>query len=369
MIKTAYSSQPELGKAIEDIKDQLAQINPNFITFFASSYYSPDDISSQMAKLFPYAQVIGCSSSGEIISGKMLKNSIVVMAFDNETIADVKLALVENISKENNVEKAFKTFEEYYDEPMKQMDYKAYVGMVFIDGLSLAEEKIMDTIGNLTSVLFIGGSAGDDLKFEKTYIYANGKTYTNAALLTLIKPAKGYDFIKTQSFCTLDKKLVATKVNEEKREVLEFNNLPAAQAYAQALENNPEAESVGDYFMKNPVGLMVGEEPYVRSPQRVVDNKMIFYCQLKEGMELSLLDSTDIIFDTKKALDEKKKELEHIEGIINFNCILRTLDLEKQNRTQEYGEVFSDIPTIGFSTYGEEFVGHINQTATMLIFK
>ena len=46
----------------------------------------------------------------------------------------------------------------------------------------------------------IGGSAGDDLKFASTNVYANGKSYTNAAVLAMIKPGVEFTFIKTQSF-------------------------------------------------------------------------------------------------------------------------------------------------------------------------
>ena len=56
-------------------------------------------------------------------------------------------------------------------------------------------------------------------------------------------------------------------------------------------------------------------------------------------------------------------------AMINFNCILRTLELQQKWPYQEYGELFPDVPTIGFSSYGEEYIGHINQTATMLVFK
>ena len=86
-------------------------------------------------------------------------------------------------------------------------------------------------------------------------------------------------------------------------------------------------------------------------------------------MEVRLLESTNIIEDTKNALEKKISEFGRIEGIINFHCILRTLELEKKNLVKQYGEIFSDIPTIGFSTYGEEYIGHINQTSTMLVFK
>ena len=48
---------------------------------------------------------------------------------------------------------------------------------------------------------------------------------------------------------------------------------------------------------------------------------------------------------------------------------MRKLELENKNLTDEYGALFSSVPTVGFSTYGEQYIGHINQTATMLVFK
>ena len=86
-------------------------------------------------------------------------------------------------------------------------------------------------------------------------------------------------------------------------------------------------------------------------------------------MDLALLESTNIIVDTKAALERKKMELGRISAIINFHCILRTLELEQKHQTDEYGRIFAGIPTIGFSTYGEEFIGHINQSSTMLVFR
>jgi hypothetical protein len=85
-------------------------------------------------------------------------------------------------------------------------------------------------------------------------------------------------------------------------------------------------------------------------------------------MKLSLLESTDILLDTRQAIGRAKEKLGHISGIINFDCILRTLDLHQRNLSTEYANLFSDIPTAGFSTYGEQYIGHINQTATMLVF-
>ena len=225
----------------------------------------------------------------------------------------------------------------------------------------------MDSIGDQTNCIIIGGSAGDDLKFSSTHVYANGAAYTNAAILTMIKCRTGFDIIKTQSFTVLDRKLTATKVDLAARKVIEFDNKPAAKAYADAL-GIPESKAA-DYFFSNPLGLIADGEVFVRSPQRVAEDGIVFYCNILEGMEVSLLQSQNIIIDTGKALENKIAEMGAISGIINFHCILRTLELEQKNQSEAYGQIFSDIPTIGFSTYGEEYLGHINQTSTMLAFK
>ncbi len=366
-IKTAYSTKGTSDDVIQDIKTQLGDFDAKMLIFFASVRLAPNIISKKIKDAFPDTTVFGCSTAGEIVSGKMLKNSVVAMAFDSTAVQDVKIEVIENPKNENSVKKAFSTFEDHYKVPMHELDPAKYVGMIFVDGLSGAEEKLIDKIGDLTNVNFIGGSAGDDLRFEATYIYADGITYTNAAVLALVKPGVPYTFIKTQSFRDLGKKLMVTKANEEKREVIEFNNKPAADAYAEILDI--AVEEAPNRFMHNPVGLLIDNTPFVRSPQRIKGNNIIFYCSVTEGMELSVLESTDIIADTASAIKEAEKELGSISGIININCILRTLELDQKQLTDEYGKLFADYPTIGFSSYGEQFIGHINQTATMLVFK
>ena len=96
---------------------------------------------------------------------------------------------------------------------------------------------------------------------------------------------------------------------------------------------------------------------------------MIFYCNIKEGMRLDVMVSADLVGDTRQALAEKLEAAGPIQGLIDFHCILRTLELRQKNLCEAYGAIFSSVPMIGFSTYGEEYIGHINQTSTMLLFK
>jgi hypothetical protein len=367
IIKTALSTRDTVDEAVSEIGKQLEFFDAELVMFFASSRFAPDAISKKMQDAFPMAQVFGCSTAGEIASGKMLNDSVVAMACTGTAVNDAKIVVLDDLRNEDAIKKAFASFEEYYKEPMSEMDPSKYVGIILIDGLAGAEEGIMETIGDLTNVTFIGGSAGDDLKFASTHVYANGKSYSNAAVLALLKPGVEFTFIKTQSFRDLGKTLEVTKADEAKRTVLEFNNKPAATAYAEALGTS--VEDAPKCFMHNPIGLVIEDEPYVRSPQQIKDGSMVFYCGIMDGMELSILESTDIIGDTKNAIEQAREELGSLSGIINFNCILRTLELKQKNLADDYGALFAHVPTIGFSTYGEQYIGHINQTATMLVFK
>jgi hypothetical protein len=132
-------------------------------------------------------------------------------------------------------------------------------------------------------------------------------------------------------------------------------------------EITTDVEELPEYFMSNPVGLMIDGSIFVRSPQMIKSDSIVFYCAVKQGMTVELLKSSNIIEDTSKEINKIIEKTPEPAGLINFNCILRTLELEQNNKTKEYGEIFSSFPTVGFSTYGEQLKGHINQTATMLL--
>lgn len=360
---TAFSVKIDVDDAVAEIRKQINQGEPVLVIFFASPAYQPERIAAAMAQAFPSAVTFGSTTAGEIVSGRMLTNSVVAMAFGSSAIKSVKVEVVQNLDTPGYG--AFAAFEDHFGVPMAEMDPARYAGILLVDGLSKKEELIVDRIGDLTNVNFVGGSAGDDLRFAATHVYANGNSYIHAAVVALLEPAVPFSFLKTQSFIALPKRLTVTRANEVEREVLEFNHQPAVVAYAEAL--GVPVDEAATHFLTNPVGLLLEEEPYVRSPQRIKDGSMIFYCAVKEGMELSLLQSGDIIADTCRALDDAKSEFGDPSAIVNFNCILRTLELREKGLTEQYGNVFSGVPTVGFSTYGEQFIGHLNQTATMFL--
>jgi hypothetical protein len=365
-IKTAHSTRP-LPEAVKDLQAQCGDGKPRLVVFFASTKYDPQLLSEGLQAAFPGACVAGCSTAGELAAGKMMTGAVVAMFFSADVVEDSVAAVVENLRSETTVQKAFAEFERHFQLPVSSLDLTRHVGLVLVDGLSGAEERLMEKIGDRSDILFVGGSAGDDLKFQKTHVCKGGKAYTDAAVLVLLRLKNGFEILKTQSFLPTGKHLVATQVDEAHRKVIQFDHRPAVEAYAEALDVLPHR--VSDHLMQHALALMVNGEPFVRSPQRVDGQSIIFFCQIKEGMQLEVLNGTDIVADTGAAIAAKQSAVSPIAGLIDFQCILRTLDLRNQKRCEQYGAIFSGIPAIGFSSYGEQYLGHMNQSSAILLFR
>ena len=146
--------------------------------------------------------------------------------------------------------------------------------------------------------------------------------------------------------------------------VIEFNGKPASEAYAEILGITEEelAKNLGEF----PVGLVFDENNFfVRSPQKIEGKSIFFYCAIKEGLELTVLHSGDIVEQTNADL----QKCGAVQAIVDFNCCLRILELTRKNQLGAYSKIYGNTPAVGFSTYGESYIGHINQTSTMLLLK
>ena len=364
--KIARSEIKDAVEAVKSLKEQLSGIDAGMVLYFVSTSYPVETICREMADAFAEAQTVGCTTAGEMITGSMGVKSIVAMAFGKDTLKYLKVEVLENIQTDTEcVAKAFKSFETSLGKRMKTLDPERYVGMVLFDGLSRCEEAINDMMGNLTNVPFVGGTAGDDLTFKGTYQFHNGRVYTDAAILLLMEPTNGYAILKTQSAELTDIRLTPTKVNEKRRAVNEFDGKPAAVAYAEAL--GVSVDDLPKYFAERPVGLVFDEKNiFIRSPQEILeDGSVTFGSAIKEGLELNVVQATDIVAGTVNALQNACDA----KAIVDFNCAYRFVELTAKNQLQAYSEIFGNVPTIGFSTYGESYIGHMNQTSTMLLLK
>jgi hypothetical protein len=115
---------------------------------------------------------------------------------------------------------------------------------------------------------------------------------------------------------------------------------------------------------------MIDGQPWIRSPQQVLpDGGIRLGCQVLDGAELHVMQSMDLVADTRREIARVAGVLGGtISGGLAFNCVLRRLELDAKNLHGPFLEAFSGMEMCGFHTYGESWLGHINQTLTGLWF-
>ncbi|MCI9122316.1 MAG: hypothetical protein HFG00_12520 [Oscillibacter sp.] len=345
-------------------RESLADFQPKLLLFFASSEY--EGPCGALQEAFPDSAVIGSTSHSEYCGGSYTSGSVSLMAMDRESVEDVCVRVVEDIAGEPDLCPVLDGMRDYYGgEEELLTHYERYVGIVLFESGAKAEEIFMDRLGTATDILFVGGSSSAGDRGE-SLVYANGKAYSGAAVLAMLKTVKGYDVLKTQSAHIFsERKLLVTKSDLKNRILYEFDNRPCGEVYAEVL--GVPQEKIADYFVSNPLGMVAGEEIFVRTFNEIRDGGITLHCGIPEGTEINVLKIGNIVDDTRAALDAGIPA--PVAGVVNFNCLYRTLEILSEQQVEPYCALFGRYPSIGFSTAGEAFLGHINETSTILVIK
>jgi len=254
--------------------------------------------------------------------------------------------------------------------PLRDLDPATHLGLVLIDGLHGNEELVNERLGNAAPMLdVVGASAGDDLAFTRTWVALGDRVSDHGVVLLVAQAGVPFRVVKTCSFVPSGLTLRITEADVPNRTVIEFDHRPALEAYAEAVGVKP-SEVDASVFMRHPVGLMIDGEPWIRSPQQATpEGHLRFYAQILEGMEVEVMESGDLVGETEAAMATAVTDLGgHSGGGVMFNCILRRLEIDARGLNAPFLAAFGGVPVAGFHTYGETWLGHVNQTLTGVIF-
>ncbi|MCC8115586.1 MAG: hypothetical protein LIP18_00245, partial [Planctomycetes bacterium] len=173
--------------AVRKIMTNLQGFQAAVVVFFASTDYDPETIASDMHDAFPDALTIGCSTAGEGINGEILNHSVVAMAMSAAVFSYNEFALVVGNKADvppdrkdvfTTARDAMKYLGRNLSQPLLDLDFREYVGYLLTDRISAFSERVMDVVGEMTDVLFLGGVAGDDYKFTNDQrIFYQGRSY------------------------------------------------------------------------------------------------------------------------------------------------------------------------------------------------
>lgn len=259
--------------------------------------------------------------------------------------------------------------------PAMHLDAKSTFALTFVDGLSMSESYFMEAVyeSGRFPCLFVGGSAGDALTFTETLLFDGRQIVKDHAVVAFVKMAPGqrYGVMKSQNFRKIGPSFVVVDADTDRRSVSAVIDdksgkvVSLVKALSTALKVEPaklEAALKGKAF-----GIELGKELFVRSVAKIDLEKEVFYfyCDIGPGDELTLLEQTDFLEQTRADVDRYLRGKPKPAGVLMNDCILRRLsNAQVLSRT---GGIWP-APVAGFSTYGELFGININQTLSAIVF-
>jgi len=322
-VKNGVSFAKDEKLAVQELYNQIYQPQAEVVIFFCSSKYDLEKMGKALKERFS-CPLIGCTTSGEITSEGYHEGSLVGVSMVSDALK-VHSRLISPLSQ-FSMEKAEQLSRDIQEELSFSTTFNRDLmfGYFLIDGLSMLEENTISYLhSQFEGMSIIGGSAGDDLGFEKTMVYTDGSFISDAAIFTIIETTLPFYIFKTQHFQPTDIKLVITEADPANRCVMEINGEPAAEEYAEVLGLTID-ELTPTVFSNHPVMLSIGGEYYVRSIQHVNEDKSLsFYCAIDNGLVLTVAEGVGLVNNLEKQLLEVKEKIPHLKLILGFDCIFR----------------------------------------------
>jgi hypothetical protein len=364
-IRTAQSCAGEPRQAVMELHAGIAQDDMAVVVFFCSSSYDRATLAEEMNRHFPGVQVVGCTTAGEIGPLGYRAGGLVGASFPAATCSAVSghLDHLQQFEIKQGLRLAQAMLGQLESVAPAAGPANTFA-FLLIDGLSQREEPVAHALQNaLGNISLFGGSAGDDLRLDRTWVFHDGAFHSDSAVLLLVSTELPFRIFKTQHFVSESERLVVTAADASRRLVKEINCLPAADEYARIVGTTANALDPTRFAVR-PVVVAIDGTDYVRSIQKAnPDGSLTFYCAIEEGLVLRVVRGVDLLGNLQETFAGLHAEIGPLQFVFACDCILRNLEVTQAGVKDEVAQIFRDNNAIGFSTYGEQIHGvHVNQT-------
>lgn len=368
-VHTAHSNQSNPELAALEVAQGLSPQDVACVVFFCSPQYELSALGRALVQRFPGVTLIGCTTAGEISQRGLTSNSITAFSLPKSHFA-VDALLIEDLraSGSESLESALSEKLQLLSTRAVAMSPRQTFAFALLDGMSVQEEVILSSIArSLGSVPLIGGSAGDGLKYDDTFVFSDGRFHNHAGVVLLVNTRCRFEVLSGHHFEASTEKMVVTRADPTNRTVYEINAEPAAPEYCRIMGLTLDDLKEGA-FAKHPVGVQVGENLYVRSIRQLNDDlSLTFFCAIDSGVVLTRLLDQGLLDHFSRMVDLAKQNIGDVQLIVGCDCIHRLVEAEQKGLAQDLSVLYQKHRVLGFNTYGEQFGGlHLNHTFTGL---
>ena len=354
-----YEALPSLQEFLKNIKVAAGQ------SVLVQIFTGVDDekllssISVAIKNAFSQAVIVGASTAGEILNGKMVDESIILSfcVFDSVSLVacsfqgDDAYLLGQQVA-----------------ETILRDDTKAII--MFADGLQCNGEALLRGFSGIADkgIIIAGGLAGDNNVFKKTFIIHNHEILQNAVVAVSLSNKN----LLVHNSYNLSWKAIGIPMRITKalgNSIHEIDNKPIKEIYRDYLGDDI-VQNLPDSAIEFPLIFNYKSVQIARSVIAVDGENIIYAGEIPIGTQVRFGVASASVFENgRKILYDANARLP-IEAIFTYSCTARKSFLAKELE-QELLPLQTIAPTSGFFTYGEFYSGEdnyelLNITTTVL---
>lgn len=340
----------------------LGNSSPDLVFVFSSIRYEHKKLLKGVRDVIKDAPLVGCTTGGEICPEGPQKGSVVLTALKSKG-AKIFTTKVEKISKD--LRKAGEDFGSILTK-----DVPPETGgtiFVFPDGLS----------GNMTALIrgiydsvhptidLVGGGAGDELIFERTYQFFNDEVLTDSVVGAYLNTDIFCGYGVRHGFSPTGEPFVVTR--SRGNILYELNQRPAIDAYLEYFglsKDDKGLQKLGAMKETNfyPLGIPIWRDEYliVHLNYKNPDGSITCANEIPENSIVRIMKASkeDLLSATRLATEQAISMIEgkKLRACFIFDCVTRPFLLEESTgeEIRIVKELLGDnIPISGFYTYGE----------------
>lgn len=334
----------------------------DLVVFFGLRELLQEELISTLRDGFPNAQLIGCSSAGEIYDGHYRQNTVVVMAISFAR-SRCHSCYFPSVPFEDQG-----TLGQSIANKLAAPDLKGI--LFFAEGLESDVDPIIANLRtrlrerNLAPVIF-GGKAGDNLRFDGTIVVHNGAIHTEGVVATgLYGDSLEVRGSTSNVWPCFDQVFEITAGDANL--IMEFDGKPAVEGYAELLGGSP-VEEVLKNSGYHPLILQDedGQPTYARTVFGHDPATGALLCAGNVEGKVRIANLTQESFiDGIREVIKNAAEIQP-DLMLLASCVGRRLTLGSEVETEgdTIRKYCSDIPLVGGYCYGEVgYCPHLGQS-------
>jgi PAS domain S-box-containing protein len=383
--------QQAAGDAVRDLEVGILTA----VLVFASVRYDLKQVLQGIQKVTGEAPVLGATTAGEICNVPK-KEGVVVVALASKYLK-VRVGLGQGVSRDwqqamtqavNAPE--IRPFFDPQDQdvwPELVRQGKSAFGLLFSPGNTRSADsrsfEILEELKRLSQgrLPIIGGAAADDWRLETNYVLWGSQAYPDSVLVAVFETQLQFGIAMAHGFWPTGSKATVTRARQH--EVLEFDDKPAAEVYAQLLGFSRK-DLEGKHLTLTSKRAAGTPDPYGQYSLNVAsfftaEQGVRFAQPVGEGTVLNIMDADE---NSLLAAGSESVCKAVLRGsildpalILTFPCALRSRILEyaEEKSIAAIAQMLPATPIAGFCSFGEQGLAddgvnrHNNAVITTLV--